>query len=60
VHLCTSNDQEKWKKAIIWVFDSPKMAEKPFEERIKHLKTLTFPSFVKIVETIECKGISKF
>jgi hypothetical protein len=57
VHLCNSLDEENWKKATFWVFDSPNIG-KTFEERIEHLKNLKLSSFVKIVDTIKCKGIS--
>jgi hypothetical protein len=32
VSLCQKNsDEEKWKKAIFWVFDAPNLANKNFE-----------------------------
>jgi hypothetical protein len=31
IQLCITNDEDKWKKAIFWVFDAPEMADKPFE-----------------------------
>ena len=53
-------DEEKWKKAIFWVFDAPDMANQPFEERIQHLHQLQqqnkLPSFVKVVEAITCQN----
>ena len=66
VFLCMkdSKDEDKWKKAIYWVFDAPDMKIKPFEERIEHLKQLksngSLPSFVNIVDTVKCKGISVY
>jgi hypothetical protein len=33
VYLCNTLDEEKWKKAVFWVFDAPNAAEKPFEVR---------------------------
>jgi uncharacterized protein YhbP (UPF0306 family) len=30
VNLCKIQDEEKWKKAVFWVFDAPEMAHKPF------------------------------
>jgi hypothetical protein len=29
--LCNTLDEEKWKKAVFWVFDAPEEANKPFE-----------------------------
>jgi uncharacterized protein YhbP (UPF0306 family) len=31
VQLCNTMDEEKWKKAVFWVFDAPDMANNPFE-----------------------------
>jgi DNA ligase-1 len=31
VRLCTTSDEEKWKKAVYWVFDCPELSNKPFE-----------------------------
>jgi hypothetical protein len=33
VFLCVkgSNDAEKWKKAVFWVFDAPDIVDKPYE-----------------------------
>ena len=57
VNLCKRLDDEKWKKAVFWVFDMPDKEEKVFEERMKELeKQGNLPSFVNIVETVKCEG----
>jgi hypothetical protein len=58
--MCLHGNEEKWKKAVFWVFDAPGIANKPFEERIEYLKDLkssgSLPSFVKVIETVKCEG----
>jgi hypothetical protein len=39
VQLSISVDEEKWKKAVFWVFDVPEIAEKPFEVRNRIFST---------------------
>ena len=56
VSLIRSSNEEKWNRAIFWIFDSPKIAEKPIEERIEYLKNLTLPSFAKVVDFVKCEG----
>ena len=34
VGLMSSKDEEKWSKAIFWVFDAPELREKPLEVKI--------------------------
>jgi phenolic acid decarboxylase len=66
VNLGKTLDEEKWKKAIFWVFDIPEIL-KPYEvffilkfvhckERVEYLKEFKLPEFVKIVDVIECNG----
>jgi hypothetical protein len=31
IQLCNTIDEEKWKKAIFWVFDVPSETTKPYE-----------------------------
>jgi hypothetical protein len=40
VQLVLSIDEEKWKKAVFWVFDAPEIANKPFEVSLKVSKLL--------------------
>jgi ATP-dependent DNA ligase len=60
-NLCKYNiDEEKWKKAVFWVFDVPEKGDKPFEERIEYLREVAAnnpSSFVKVVDTVKCKGM---
>jgi ATP-dependent DNA ligase len=70
VQLSQSTDEQKWKKAIFWVFDAPEIGDKPYEvrfvyheilefqDRIDYLKELKkdAPDFVQIIETVQCKG----
>jgi hypothetical protein len=72
VALCKSEDEEKWRKAVYWVFDAPNI-NKPYQvcffphnclkfskERIEFLKELKvqkiLPSFVNVVEPIQCQS----
>jgi hypothetical protein len=54
--LCRTGDEEKWNKAVYWVFDAP--SNQVYEERMKNLQKMkeNFPSFVKVVEATICKG----
>jgi DNA ligase-1 len=58
--LSITENEDKWKKAIFWVFDAPDIPNKPFEERIDYLNNLKakgeLPSFVNVVETVKCDG----
>jgi hypothetical protein len=31
ITLGSTTDDEKWKKAVFWVFDAPSIADKPYE-----------------------------
>ena len=31
VNLCKSTNKAKWSNAIYWVFDTPSLADKPYE-----------------------------
>jgi uncharacterized protein YhbP (UPF0306 family) len=60
VTLCKSSNEEKWKKAVFWVFDAPNSQFLHFEERIQYLKELKLPSFVKVVAMVKCTGMQEF
>jgi len=54
--LCLGKgNEEKWKKAVYWVFDAPDIGDKPYEDRIEFLKTVK-GQFIKVAEAIQCKG----
>ena len=40
VSVATKNDNEKWNKAVFWVFDAPGLGNKPFEVSKKQLHCL--------------------
>ena len=56
VDVGMKGEDDKWKKAVFWVFDAPKLKTQSFIERFQFLKQINFPSFVKLVEIIECKS----
>ena len=53
-------EENKWSKAMFWVFDAPDKADHPYEERIQHLNDLKdqgkLPSFVNIVDSVKCQN----
>ena len=60
ISLTKQIDEEKWKKAVFWVFDVPHVGYKTYEERLEYLEQLKqenrLPSFVKPIEVVTCKG----
>jgi DNA ligase-1 len=66
VLLCNSLEEEKWKKAVFWVFDTPSNEKfevmflqirfSDFETRMEFLNNLKLPDFVRIVDRVKCKG----
>jgi hypothetical protein len=42
VQLCNTVDEEKWKRAVLWVFDAPDIGNMPFEVTHYHKLLLTF------------------
>ena len=56
VNLGKTTNEDKWKKAIYWIFDAPQQKTMRLEERIKFLQNLKLPSFAKVVSFVKCEG----
>jgi hypothetical protein len=70
------SDEDKWKKAVYCVFDAPSIEKPYeveflnkqhlnfYQERIQFLREQKergeIPSFVNVIETVECKGSKKW
>jgi hypothetical protein len=57
--LYNSNSEEKWKKAVFWVFDAPDIAEKPFEVNITFLLLLKISGANHVFATITTPQLCK-
>ena len=55
--LSSKASEEKWKKAVFWVFDTPN-DNQPYEERLEQLQSIkeSLPPFVQIVDAVKCKS----
>ena len=54
VLLCKSSEHENWKNAVFWVFDT--IRNEGYQDRVHFLQQQQFPSFIKLVNYVHCKG----